>query len=167
MDLKEIFEYATIRNYLRIKKNLDTFGMGAMVAVCGIGNIPPRVAHTGIFHTRQLANQILHTPKTATRQYRSFMCHYRSSTWSELIAITFGLHVIAVNEAQRSRVDAVAQTTTVSGTIGEHMSQMAVSMSRANLGANHTVTGITQLIDIQRLDRLSETGPSTTRLELI
>ncbi len=66
MYLKKELQDTAIGNLIRIKEYFDTFGVRAMITVGGIGNIAPRVSNPRFLYARQLANQILHAPETAT-----------------------------------------------------------------------------------------------------
>jgi hypothetical protein len=78
--LEKNFQNAAIRNPLRIEQNLDAFCMRAVLTVSGVGDIAAGITHPGGRNPRQLTNQVLHTPKTATRQNSAFLGHYLSST---------------------------------------------------------------------------------------
>jgi hypothetical protein len=78
--LEKEFQDTTIRNPVRIEKNLYGLGVSAVVSVGGIGDITTGVPHPGGLYARQLANQILHAPKAAACQNCAFLCHYLSST---------------------------------------------------------------------------------------
>jgi len=53
----------------------------------------------------------------------------------QISPIAFGLHVVAVDEPQRGRVDAIAQTASIRRTIGKDVPEMAVAVRRTHLGA--------------------------------
>ena len=66
MYLKKELQDTAIGNLIRIKEYFDTFGVRAMITVGGIGNIATSVSNPRFVYARQLANQILHAPETAT-----------------------------------------------------------------------------------------------------
>ena len=72
-----------------------------------------------------------------------------------------------MDEAQRGRVDAVAQAAAVARAVGEHMAEMAVAVRRAHLGADHAVGGVAQLVDVGGLDRLGEARPAAAGIVLV
>jgi hypothetical protein len=55
---------------------------------------------------------------------------------------------VAMDEPQRSRVDAIAEPVLIRRTIGEDVAEMAVTMRRTNLGAGHTVAGVLQFLTL-------------------
>ena len=52
-------------------------------------------------------------------------------------------------------------------TIGKHVPEMAVSVRRAHLGANHAVRGVSQLVDVGRFNGLGEARPAGSRFKLV
>ena len=63
-----------------------------------------------------------------------------------VFAVTLCLEVVEVDEPQRSRVDAVAQPTFGARTVVEDVAQVAVTVRRAHLGADHQM-GEVALLD--------------------
>jgi hypothetical protein len=90
----------------------------------------------------------------------------------EVVAVAFRLHVVAMDEAERGRVDAVAQTPPVARTVGEDMTQMAVAMGERTsvrimprLRSRNSMTwagsiGLVKLGQPQPLSYLSEDAKS-------
>src|SRR6185503_20932777 len=72
----------------------------------------------------------------------------------QVCAVPLGLHVVAVDEAQRGGVDAVAQPAAVLGPVVEDVAEVAVAVRRADLRADHPVRGVPQLVDVRGLDGL-------------
>jgi len=72
MDLKEKLEQPPIADLPRIKNDLDRLGVSAVIAVRGVGNVAARVANPRADHARVASEQILHSPKAATREHRTF-----------------------------------------------------------------------------------------------
>src|SRR5687768_17334447 len=70
-----------------------------------------------------------------------------------------------MNETQRGRVDAVAQSALILGTVVEDMPEMAVAVDRSHFGADHAVRLVRELIDVRGLDRLGKAGPAAARIE--
>jgi len=68
VDLEEEFQKAAEADRPGIVGDLDRIGMGPVVAIGGMGNIPARVADPGRDHPGQLADQILHAPEAAPGQ---------------------------------------------------------------------------------------------------
>src|SRR6056297_317356 len=81
VDLKEEFQKVAIAYSRRIKDDLDSFGMGAVIAVGGVRHIAAGIADARADHPVKLADQILHAPETASGQNCTFR-HVTSSTWS-------------------------------------------------------------------------------------
>src|SRR5262245_61605228 len=66
----------------------------------------------------------------------------------QISPITLGLHIIAMDEPQRGRIDAIAQSAAVARPVGKYVPEMAVTVRRAHLGARHAVRSVTQLVDV-------------------
>ena len=82
----------------------------------------------------------------------------------QISPVAFGFHVVAMDEPQRGRVDAIAQAAPISRAVGKDMPEMAVAMSRTHLRAGHSVSVVPQFVDVGRFDRLGETRPTAPRL---
>src|SRR5262247_445835 len=85
----------------------------------------------------------------------------------EVSPITLGLHIVAMDEPQRGRVDAIAQSAVVARPVGKYVPEMAVAVRRAHLGARHAVRDVTQLVDIGWFNGLGKTGPAGSRFKLV
>src|SRR5512134_2301922 len=72
--------------------------------------------------------------------------------------ITLGRHIVAMDEPQRGRVDAIAQAAAVARSVWKYVPEMAVAVRRAHLGARHAVRGVPQFVDILRFNGLGEAG---------
>ena len=72
-----------------------------------------------------------------------------------------------MDEAQRGRVDAVAQTTAVARAVGENVAEMAVRMGGTHLGADHVVARVVPFADVRGLDRFGEAWPATAGFEFV
>src|SRR5258708_2851876 len=72
-----------------------------------------------------------------------------------------------MDEAERCRVDAIAQPAAIRRAVGKDVAEMAVAMCRAHLGADHAERGVLQLVDVGRLDRLGEARPAAARFEFV
>src|SRR5689334_3678955 len=83
----------------------------------------------------------------------------------QVSAVARCFHVVAMDEAERCRVDAVAQSTAVPRTVGKHVAEVAVAVRGPDLGAHHAVCRVAELVDVRWLDRLGEARPSATGLE--
>ena len=79
MDLEKELQNLTIGGFIRVKQDLDAFGMGAVVAIGGIGHIAAGIADACFDNAGLAADQIFHAPETATGQYCAFT-HATSST---------------------------------------------------------------------------------------
>src|SRR5215475_11122565 len=81
--------------------------------------------------------------------------------------ITLGLHVVAMDEPQRGRVDAIAQSAAVAWSVGKYVPEMAVAVRRAHLGARHAVRGVPEFVDVGRFDWPGEARPAGSGFELV
>src|SRR5712671_7851055 len=82
---------------------------------------------------------------------------------AQVCAITLCFHVVAMDKAQRGRVDAIAQSAAVARPVGKYVAEMAVAVRRAYLGGRT----VRELVDIGRLNGLGEAGPPASRLKLV
>ena len=64
------------------------------------------------------------------------------------MTVTLGLEVVAVDEAKRSGVDAVAQAALGRGSVGEDVPEVAVAVARAHFGAHHDVAVVGLFDDV-------------------
>src|SRR4051812_27155699 len=72
-----------------------------------------------------------------------------------------------MNEAQRRRVYAVAQTAAICWAIGKYMAKVAIAIARSDLRSTHPVRRIIQFFHIGRLNGLGEARPATARVKLV
>jgi PAS domain S-box-containing protein len=79
VDLEEELQNLAIGRRFGIENDLDGLGMGAVIAIGRVGHVAARIAHAGPFNAGELADQILHTPETATGQNCAF-AHDTTST---------------------------------------------------------------------------------------
>ena len=77
MYLKEKLQNASITDNTLVKVNFYSFGMRTMIPISGIFYIPTGVSNPSVFYTRYFSDQILHSPKTPTRQHSSFVLHIK------------------------------------------------------------------------------------------
>src|SRR5213076_1061260 len=84
----------------------------------------------------------------------------------QVALVPLRLQALDRNEAQRSRVDAVAQPRR-RRTVVEQMSQVRISVGRSYLGPHHEERPIGLLADVRVLERLREARPPRARLELV
>lgn len=75
VDLEKEFQKLPITELLRVKNDLDRFGMCSVIAVRCIGDVATRIADTRRDYTRVPAQQILHTPEAAAGKNGSFSGH--------------------------------------------------------------------------------------------
>src|SRR5918999_6146 len=75
--------------------------------------------------------------------------------------ITLGLHIVAMDEPQRGRVDAITQSAAVARPIGKYVPEMAVAVCRPHLGARHAVRGVPQFVDMGGFNGPGEARPAT------
>src|SRR5882762_7148133 len=81
----------------------------------------------------------------------------------QVVRITLGLHVVAMDEPQRGRVDAIAQSAAVPRPVGKHVAEMAVAVRRAYLGGRT----VRQFVDMGRVDGPGEARPAGAGVELV
>ena len=120
--------------------------------------------HSATIRRRSLALRLQASSDTTRKNTRP-----RSSDILHLIQISpvaLGLHVVAMDEPQRGRVDAIAQAASIRRAIGKDVTEMAVAMRRTHLGADHAVGGVPQFVDVGGLDRLGETWPAASRFDI-
>src|SRR5437773_12462269 len=60
--------------------------------------------------------------------------------------IALGLHVVAMDEPKRRRVDAIAQSAAVLRPVRKYMAEMAVAVRRAHLGAGRSVRRVADFV---------------------
>src|SRR4051794_26321664 len=74
--------------------------------------------------------------------------------------------VLGGHEPKGRGVDAVTHPTPVGGAVVKEVAQMAVAVRGADLGLGHPVTGVAELDDVVRLERMGETRPAAVTVEL-
>ena len=70
VDLEEELEQVAIGRLLGVERDLDRLGMGAVVAIGGVGYVAARVSDSRGEHSGALADQVLHAPKAASCEDR-------------------------------------------------------------------------------------------------
>jgi hypothetical protein len=87
----------------------------------------------------------------------------------DLLVLTVALRFefLVGHEAQRRRVDAVAQAALGGRAIVEDMAEMAVTVARTNFSADHAVARVRVLDHIFGLERNREARPAATAVELL
>jgi hypothetical protein len=85
----------------------------------------------------------------------------------KVLALARCFSVIAMDEAEGSRVDGVTQTTAIPGAFRKHVSQVAVAMNSADFVSHHAMADIAQLIYMRGLDGSGKAAPSATRIKLV
>src|SRR5581483_7621404 len=70
VDLEEKLEDVAIGGQLGVKDDFDGFGVGAVVAVRGVRDITPAVAHPGRDDAGAPADKVLHPPEAPTGEDR-------------------------------------------------------------------------------------------------
>ena len=83
------------------------------------------------------------------------------------LSVALAFQFIEVNKTHGGRVDAVAQSASLEGPVGEDVSKVAVGMRRTYLSLNHTPAHIPALDDVAGLDRLNEARPSRAAVKLV
>jgi hypothetical protein len=69
VDLEEELQDLAEAGLRRVERDLDRFGMGAVVAVGGVGHVAAGVADAGPDHAGQAADQVLHAPEAAPGEH--------------------------------------------------------------------------------------------------
>src|SRR5262245_56194347 len=72
-----------------------------------------------------------------------------------------------MDEPQRAVIDAISQSAAVARPVGEYVSEMAVTVHRAHLGARHAVRGAPKFVNIVRFNGLGEAGPAASRFKFV
>src|SRR5262249_18072019 len=75
-------------------------------------------------------------------------------------------HVVAMHEAQRRGIDAIAQSALRTRSVIEDMAQVAVAGCGADFGTDHSVRGIPQFVDCRGRNGPREARPATARFVL-
>src|SRR4029453_8391573 len=83
-----------------------------------------------------------------------------------ILGVPLRLELVDRDEAQRRRVDAVAQARR-RGAVGEHVPEVRVRTLRPYLGARREELRVLTLRDMGLLDRLREAGPAGAGVELV
>jgi hypothetical protein len=74
VDLEEQLEQVAIVDLRRVEDDLDGLGMGAVVAVGGVGDVTAGVPDSSRDHARQVANQLLDPPEAASGEDGALGC---------------------------------------------------------------------------------------------
>src|SRR6185437_15291196 len=82
VDLEKEFQQRAETRLRRIEHDLYRLGVAAVIAIGRVRHFAAGITHSRRDHARETADQILHSPKAAARQYCAFVCHQISSTWS-------------------------------------------------------------------------------------
>ena len=173
VDLKEELQQRPVIGCAWVVNDLERLSMAWMVAVGGSCVLAAGVAHPGRDHPGLAPNQVLHAPEASAGQDRGLGfrhgvllgCDLGCCEQCPVLAVALRLEVVAVDEPQRSRIDAVAPPAAVPGPVGEHMPQMAVGVRGAHLGTRKQQPEVAFGDDVG--DRLGETGPAGTTVELV
>ncbi len=146
-----------------IEADVHRLGMAFMILVGRVGNRPAGVAHLSGNHARLLPEQFLHAPETPAGQGGQFDLlglNRGQPEQREVQPITFLGEIRHRDEAQRSRVDAVAEPAFIGGTIIEDMTQMGIGGRGTNFRADHAIRRVLLFLDAARLQRFGKTGPA-------
>src|SRR6185437_9890086 len=81
VDLEKEFQQRAVADARRIEGDLDRFGVGAVVAVRGIGNVAAGIADARRNHAGLLADQVLHAPEAAAGKDGALGSHDWVSKW--------------------------------------------------------------------------------------
>src|SRR6476469_176168 len=72
-----------------------------------------------------------------------------------------------MDEPERGRVDAVAQSAAVAWPVKKYMPKTAIAVRRAHLGTRHAMRSVPQFVDIGRFYGLGEARPAASRFEFV
>src|SRR5580704_3172960 len=81
VNLEEEFQNAPIADFGGIENDFDRFGVGAVIAIGGVGHVAARIADARRHDAVVAAKEILHAPEAAAGENGPFGCHEMSSTW--------------------------------------------------------------------------------------
>ena len=166
VNLEEELEDLSIADAGRIKDDLDCFGVSVMIAIGRVGAGAARVADPGRQNAVVAADEVLHAPEAASGKNGAFLSHWNPHL-VQVSPITLGLHLVAMDEPQRGRVDAIAQSAAVARPVGKYVPEMAVAVRRAHLGARHAVRSVLQFVDVGRFNGLGEARPAASRFKFV
>src|SRR4051812_38876761 len=104
--------------------------MARMILVSRVFVTPPAVTHFRLCHSVNLAQQILHAPKTTARDdcrlslsrpTRFFFQYPCLLETRQILPVPLLLHLSQRHKTKRGRVDAITQTSAIRWTILKHM----------------------------------------------
>jgi hypothetical protein len=72
MYLEKEFQEISETGLVGIEYDLDRFGVRAVIPIGGVLDVATRIAHPGGHYARQPPDELLHAPKTAASQNRTF-----------------------------------------------------------------------------------------------
>ena len=81
MDLEEELEQVAVARHRRVEDDLDALGMGAVVAVGGVGDVTARVPDSGRDDAGEVADQLLDAPEAASGEDGALGCLGHVSTF--------------------------------------------------------------------------------------
>jgi hypothetical protein len=81
VNLEEKLQKPPVTDHLRIKDNLNRFGMISVVSIGRVRHVAARISNPCRDHAQVSAKQILHAPEAAAGKNRTFLSHRTSSTW--------------------------------------------------------------------------------------
>src|SRR5512147_1227885 len=83
-----------------------------------------------------------------------------------VLAVALLLQLVGRDEAQRGRVEAVAEAGRLRP-VGEHVAEVGAGVLRADLGAEDPEGDVASLLHVRLIERLREAGPARPRVELV
>ena len=106
----------------RVKDDLDPFSVGAVIAVGGVGHVAASVSHAG-GNTPGVCGSDPASPRNIRLPVLRVRCSCHVLHLVDVIAVSFGRHVVTVDKPQGGRVDAIAQATTIRRAVGKDVAQ--------------------------------------------
>ncbi len=162
---------------LRVVDDARDLGVAHVVAVGRVLDRAAGVADFGADHTRDLAQYLLHAPEAAARQLDSFgfrlLLLLRLARGLDLVeqgqvlGVALSQKLVDGDEAQGRGVDAEPQATLVCRAVVENVSEVAVAVLGAHLGADHAVLAILLRNYVGCIEGLGEAGPARAGVELV
>src|SRR3954451_12718474 len=83
----------------------------------------------------------------------------------QVASVALGLHIVSMNEPQRGRIDAIAQSAAVRRAVRKHVAEVAVGMCRAHFHAAFDV--VWALVHVYWIDRPGEARPAGSGVVLV
>ena len=173
---EEVAEQVLVAEPRGVEHHLDGFCVSRVAAadvpVRRVLRRASRVPDPRLEHAGDLSQDILHTPEAAARQSRDGAAggHLRIVLVlleeRQVLAVALRLELLDRDEAERRRVDAVAQPRRRRPVV-EDVTQVGVAVLGAHLGPRREQLAILATDDVFVLERPREARPAGARVELV